>query len=540
MPSRRAFQSLSCRAECAVLAGVKKKGGEFGGFAEILDPADENGVVAAGVGGFVGDFEGRAASGENRGAAAAGLPGQADETVGRPGGETVGEVLLVDRQDVDGVMAGLAKGGEIVRAVVQAPEHQRRLQRHRREGIDGQADRMTVRVDGRDDGDAGREAAQGIAQGAGVGLRCGHGSQRGQNAVLSRLPPAASRRNLPKEQAFAQRLIDWQRAAGRHGLPWQGSRDPYRVWLSEIMLQQTQVSTVIPYYQRFLGRFPNVATLAAAPIEAVIEHWAGLGYYARARNLHRCAQHIVTVHAGNFPKSAAQLAELPGIGRSTAAAIAAFSFGERAAILDGNVKRVLCRIFAIEGFPGSAAVDRKLWQLAESLLPERDLASYTQGLMDLGATICTRQAPICERCPYNDECLARRDGRQGELPTPRPRATVPERHSHFLFITDGQHIVLERRPPQGLWGGLLVPPEGDPDVVLARLGLHGTALETLASLRHAFTHFRLTLQPVLCRVPTLTTLSEPTLVCLPLAAAASAGVPTPIGKLLKQVASAVG
>ncbi len=343
-----------------------------------------------------------------------------------------------------------------------------------------------------------------------------------------------------KEQSFAQGLIAWQQIAGRHGLPWQQSRDPYRVWLSEIMLQQTQVATVIPYYQRFLASFPDVAALAAAPIERVIEHWAGLGYYARARNLHRCAQQIIAVHGGNFPKTALELAELPGIGRSTAAAIAAFSFGQQTAILDGNVKRVLCRVFGIAGFPGSAAVDRKLWALAESLLPESDIETYTQGLMDLGATLCTRGMPHCPACPFAEQCVARRDGRQKELPEARPRAKIPERTSTFVLITDGTHLLLERRPPSGLWGGLLVPPEGEVDDVLAAHGLSVDERQNLPHFRHTFTHFRLTLQPVLCRLnerPLVA--SETGRVWLAFNKAADAGVPTPIRKLILSLDQAI-
>jgi len=343
---------------------------------------------------------------------------------------------------------------------------------------------------------------------------------------------------LAVPHSFTTRLIAWQKVAGRHDLPWQNTRDPYRIWLSEIMLQQTQVATVIPYYQRFLTSFPDVAALAAAPIEAVIEHWAGLGYYARARNLHRCAQQIVAVHAGKFPKTSEQLVELPGIGRSTAAAVAAFAFGQRAAILDGNVKRVLCRHFGIEGFPGAAPVDRALWDLAESLLPESDIEAYTQGLMDLGATLCTRGRPRCGYCPLAAECVACRDGRQGELPQAKPRKAVPERSSSFVLISDGQRLLLERRPPIGLWGGLLVPPEGEPADVLTRLGLHVTGQRELAPFKHVFTHFRLTLQPVLCEVTASQACAEPGLEWVEIAKAADAGVPTPIRKLIRQVASA--
>lgn len=338
--------------------------------------------------------------------------------------------------------------------------------------------------------------------------------------------------------AFTAHLIAWQQVAGRHDLPWQKTSDPYRIWLSEIMLQQTQVTTVIPYYQRFLVSFPDVQALAAASIDKVIEHWAGLGYYARARNLHRCAQQIVALHGGKFPESAEQLSELPGIGRSTAAAVAAFAFGQRAAILDGNVKRVLCRHFGIAGFPGAAAVHSKLWELAEELLPASGIETYTQGLMDLGATLCTRSRPRCGDCPVAADCVARREGRQGELPEARPRPAVPERTASFALIVDGRRLLLQRRPPSGLWGGLLVPPEGDVDGILARLGLNAAQQQPLPPLKHAFTHFRLTLQPVLCRVAANPGIGEAGLEWVDLDKAAEAGVPAPIKKLIRLVASA--
>ena len=256
---------------------------------------------------------------------------------------------------------------------------------------------------------------------------------------------------LSEKSTFAAAIVAWQRQAGRHDLPWQNTRDPYRIWLSEIMLQQTQVATVIPYYQRFLASFPDVASLAAAPVESVLAHWAGLGYYARARNLHRCAQEIMAVHGGEFPRSAAQLQSLSGIGRSTAAAIAAFAYGERAAILDGNVKRVLCRVFAIAEDVSRAAAERALWQRAESLLPAaEEMASYTQGLMDLGATLCTRRQPACARCPLADRCVAQREERQHLLPVARRRGKAPERQATFLLISDGQGVLLERRPARGI------------------------------------------------------------------------------------------
>ena len=232
---------------------------------------------------------------------------------------------------------------------------------------------------------------------------------------------------LQRMSPFAKNLIVWQKQQGRHDLPWQGGRDAYRVWLSEIMLQQTQVTTVIPYYRRFLESFPEVTALAQAPLNTVLEHWAGLGYYARARNLHRCAQLVSDEYGGQFPQTPEALAGLPGIGRSTAAAIAVFAFGARAAILDGNVKRVLARCFGIEGFPGAAPVERSLWALAETLLPEQEIEAYTQGLMDLGASLCARNKPQCAVCPQQALCVACREGRQGELPLRRPTKVLPER-----------------------------------------------------------------------------------------------------------------
>ncbi|CAH1746661.1 Adenine DNA glycosylase [Thauera humireducens] len=341
---------------------------------------------------------------------------------------------------------------------------------------------------------------------------------------------------------FADRLIAWQRHHGRHDLPWQGGHDPYRIWLSEIMLQQTQVDTVIPYYQRFLARFPDVASLAAAPVEDVMALWSGLGYYARARNLHRAACTIVEAHGGAFPRSAAEIAGLPGIGRSTAAAIAAFAYGERAAILDGNVKRVLCRIFGVEGFPGEKAVENRLWTLAESLLPEHEVGRYIQAQMDLGATLCTRGKPACSRCPFADDCVARRENRVAELPTPRPKKVVPRRQARFAVITHEDRVLLERRPPTGIWGGLLALPEIPDEVAdvgawaAARFGLACAAPQPLAPLTHAFTHFVLDIEPL--RLQTTanaaphTLADEPALLWQPLAGADEAALPTPVRRIL--------
>ncbi len=339
---------------------------------------------------------------------------------------------------------------------------------------------------------------------------------------------------LSEKSTFAAAIVAWQRQAGRHDLPWQNTRDPYRIWLSEIMLQQTQVATVIPYYQRFLASFPDVASLAAAPVERVLAHWAGLGYYARARNLHRCAQEIMAVHGGAFPRSAAQLQTLPGIGRSTAAAIAAFAYGERAAILDGNVKRVLCRVFAIAEDVSRAAAERALWQRAESLLPAvEEMAPYTQGLMDLGATLCTRRQPACARCPLADRCVAQREERQHLLPVARRRAKAPERQATFLLISDGQGVLLERRPARGIWGGLLAFPEAEAAQFLPQLGVEVQAVCSLPPLRHVFTHFVLQIMPQLCRVSAPPSLLREGAYCwLSFAAAAQAGVPAPVRTLL--------
>lgn len=313
------------------------------------------------------------------------------------------------------------------------------------------------------------------------------------------------------DTSFADALIAWQKEYGRHQLPWQRTRDAYRIWLSEIMLQQTQVATVIPYYARFLDRFPDVAALAAAPSETVMAHWSGLGYYTRARNLHRCAQQIVAHHAGRFPSDPETLASLPGIGKSTAAAIAAFAYGARAAILDGNVKRVFCRVFGVEGFPGQAAVEKNLWQRAEALLPAGDIEAYTQGLMDLGATLCTRTRPACDRCPMQSRCIAYASGRTSELPARKPKKAIPEKSTVMLIVVHEGEILMEQRPPEGIWGGLLSLPElnrlssGTSDIDLdldEQLALAISSfgdiddIAMLNSFVHGFTHYRLSVMPV--------------------------------------------
>lgn len=344
---------------------------------------------------------------------------------------------------------------------------------------------------------------------------------------------------------FAERVVAWRAAHGRRDLPWQGTRDAYRVWLSEVMLQQTQVTTVAGYYTRFLARFPDVASLAAAPLAEVMRLWAGLGYYGRARNLHACARRVVAEHGGEFPRSAQSLATLPGIGRSTAAAIAALCFGECAAILDGNVKRVLARHFGIEGFPGTAAVQRRLWQIAEALLPaRRAMPAYTQGLMDLGATVCTRARPRCNACPVASTCAALRTGRVSALPTPRPRRAPATRRAHVLVaVHDGAVLVVER-PPSGVWGGLLALPQFDAAaalrVALRALGDEAARAQRLPARRHAFTHFTLEFTPHVVRLSRLAPrAAEPGAVWLPLAQIEVAALPAPIRSLLRDVRAAM-
>lgn len=303
-------------------------------------------------------------------------------------------------------------------------------------------------------------------------------------------------------QDFARTLVHWHGSHGRHNLPWQNTRDPYRVWLSEVMLQQTQVASVITYFERFIKRLPTLAALAAAPLDEVLSLWSGLGYYSRARNLHNAARIVISEHAGIFPKDPAMIALLPGVGRSTAAAIAAFTGEARTAILDGNVKRVLARAFGIDGYPGDRKVEANLWALAEKLLPNdaRDMPVYTQALMDFGATVCSRSKPRCLECPLKSRCIAFATDRVGELPKARPRKEIPARSVTLLVLIDGARYYLEKRPPTGVWGGMLSFPEARAhedfiDVCRARFGVEAERLPALKAFTHTFTHFRLTICP---------------------------------------------
>jgi A/G-specific adenine glycosylase len=340
------------------------------------------------------------------------------------------------------------------------------------------------------------------------------------------------------DPSFARRLIDWQTQHGRHDLPWQRNRDPYAIWLSEIMLQQTQVSAVTPYYLRFLDRFPTLTALAASTEDEVLRLWSGLGYYSRARNLHRAAQQVTSDFEGVFPMAREVIETLPGIGRSTAAAISVFAFGAREAILDGNVKRVLSRYFAVDGFPGERNVEKSLWTLAESLLPSREIEAYTQGLMDLGATVCTRSKPQCGACPLAATCGARALDRVAELPMPKPRKPIPLRRTVMLVLRDGDDTLLEKRASVGIWGGLWSFPEVDnmDDVrrlCESRFGCEVLSESALPILRHGFTHFSLDIAPMLVQVRRSKTFAyESGSVWLPLADAKQAALPVPVKKIL--------
>lgn len=303
--------------------------------------------------------------------------------------------------------------------------------------------------------------------------------------------------------SFAQTVVDWQRQHGRQHLPWQHTHDPYRIWLSEIMLQQTQVTTVLGYYDRFLTRFPTVTDLALADQDEVMPYWAGLGYYARARNLHKCAQVIQHNYQGRFPLSSAELATLPGIGPSTAAAIASFAYGERAPIMDGNVKRVFSRYFGIYGPTHLRATEKQLWELAHQVLQAAPsdliMSAYTQGQMDLGSQVCSRGKPNCTACPLRNNCYAFAHQVQHVLPTPKPRAKQPERHCDMLIWQNDHRVLVEQRPDAGIWGGLLTLPQFESKPQLQQFMQHqGLALQPaqqMASLTHVFSHFKLHITP---------------------------------------------
>jgi A/G-specific adenine glycosylase len=342
--------------------------------------------------------------------------------------------------------------------------------------------------------------------------------------------------------AFATRLIRWHGRHGRHDLPWQGTRDAYRIWLSEVMLQQTQVETVIPYYRRFLARFPSARSLAGASLDDVLAIWSGLGYYSRARNLHAAARRVVDSLRGRFPDTREGLEALPGVGRTTAAAIAVFAYAAREAILDGNVKRVLARHFAVPGHAGEPRTEKRLWKIAESQLPRGNVERYTQALMDLGASLCSRARPACERCPVRASCAAQAQGKVAAYPRPRPRRPRPVRQASLLLVLSHGEVLLEKRPPTGIWGGLWSLPdcpsgEDVRDTCERRWGARPSRLESLPLLRHEFTHFTLDITPVICRLKASSRrASEPGEVFLPPEEAARSAVPAPVRKLLTRLA----
>ncbi|HSN39394.1 MAG TPA: A/G-specific adenine glycosylase [Burkholderiales bacterium] len=337
---------------------------------------------------------------------------------------------------------------------------------------------------------------------------------------------------------FSRKLIAWQKRHGRHDLPWQNTRDPYAIWVSEIMLQQTQVAAVIPYYQRFLRSFPDIPALAAASQDEVLTHWSGLGYYSRARNLHQAAQIMARDYGSRFPEDYEQVLALPGIGRSTAAAVCVFAFGARRAILDGNVKRVLARYFGIEGYPGEKRIEDDLWRQAETLLPRRDIEAYIQGLMDLGAGVCARRRPRCESCPLRDDCIAHRRGLTGRLPASKPKKTLPRKTTVMLVLQRAGEVLLEKRPATGIWGGLWCFPEmalGEDieEICARRFGARVTRQEPLPVLEHSFTHFRLSITPQQLQVTALAArAAEPGHIWLPLGEAGTAAIPTPVRRIL--------
>ncbi|HDX8597076.1 TPA: A/G-specific adenine glycosylase [Aeromonas dhakensis] len=307
--------------------------------------------------------------------------------------------------------------------------------------------------------------------------------------------------NNSDNATFATRILDWYQLHGRKTLPWQQEKTPYRVWVSEIMLQQTQVATVIPYYQRFMARFPDVLALANAPIDEVLHHWTGLGYYARARNLHKAAQQICDLHGGLFPERLEEVMALPGIGRSTAGAVLSLSLGQPHAILDGNVKRVLTRWLALPGWPGQKQVENDLWELAIRLTPKLRVAHYNQAMMDMGATVCTRSKPACDRCPVREDCQGLSQGNPTAYPNSKPKKNIPARTGIMLLIRHGDQLLLEKRPPQGIWGGLYCFPQVESDAevagLLQRLGLTGSEPRELTGFRHTFSHFHLDIRPML-------------------------------------------
>lgn len=348
---------------------------------------------------------------------------------------------------------------------------------------------------------------------------------------------------------FSDQIIAWHRQHGRYDLPWQNTTDPYRIWISEIMLQQTQVATVIPYYDRFMKCFPSVESLAATDIDEVLHLWTGLGYYARGRNLHKAANQIVNEFNGKFPTNIDDMMSLSGIGRSTAGAILSFAFSLRHPILDGNVKRVLSRAFGVEGWYGQAAIAKTFWELADEHTPDKDVDVYTQAIMDFGATLCTRSKPNCEACPLQKNCIAFQEQRTHELPSKKPKKKTPTKHCQMVIIHNHEnHILLEQRPPSGIWGGLWSFPQFETDEVIAKrieeqYGLQIDSLENGEQIKHTFSHYHLEIQTVVAKLskpcngtmPAAMPIADKNTLWLDTREPVNVGLPAPIKKLLSKI-----
>lgn len=348
-------------------------------------------------------------------------------------------------------------------------------------------------------------------------------------------------KEVVSHKPLSKPILNWFAKHGRKNLPWQINPTPYRVWISEVMLQQTQVATVIPYFLKFIKNFPNVTTLANSPLDKVLQLWTGLGYYARARNLHRCAQIIVSEWQNQFPKTIDDLQTLPGIGRSTAGAILSLSSGQRAPILDGNVKRVLSRFYGINGWAGEKNVADKLWQLAELNTPKNNVAEYTQAMMDMGALICTRTKPLCMQCPIQKNCYAYQQNAISLLPTPKPKKTLPQHQTYFLLLHNDKEILLEKRPPVGIWGGLWSLPEiknleNLPQDCQKQFACHIGEIKQYPEFTHTFTHFKLTIMPLHIKIKSrqLLAMDSNRFVWHTIGKTIPGGLPSPVKKLLHQ------
>jgi A/G-specific adenine glycosylase len=342
--------------------------------------------------------------------------------------------------------------------------------------------------------------------------------------------------------SVAEAIIHWQKKHGRHDLPWQNTTDPYAIWVSEIMLQQTQVTSVIGYYAAFMQRFPDIASLANATQEQVLQSWSGLGYYSRARNLHNASQIIVDDFNGIFPTHFDDIISLPGIGRSTAAAISTFALDIPQPILDGNVKRVFARYFLIEGWTGKPAIQQQLWSIAEQENPKQDAIAYTQGLMDLGSSICTRSKPKCHVCPLRTSCQALAQNKINSLPTPKPKKALPQKETTMLIIQMGKEVLLEKRPQKGIWAGLWSLPEISSSQIATEaakqlFGLDTEPEETLQIVHHAFTHYKLAITPQPLTVISTNKQTAPNAIWIPIEEAIGAAIPSPVRNILRKVAT---